>query len=136
MEDDVNFEDNFSNKLNLILNELKNKNGIFVFLDRKNNFTRNDEYVNDILLKPGYSFWLNSYLINSKGAKKLIKTNFLERIIPVDEYVPMMYYKFNDIKKELGNRIYPDEFINNYNNYNKYEKLIAYSSINPKIYKI
>jgi GR25 family glycosyltransferase involved in LPS biosynthesis len=135
MEDDINFHEDFNKKLKELLLELKKIEWDFCFLDRKLMYGEDiyiDKSVN--LIKPGYSFWLNSYLINANGARKLINTNFLQRIIPVDEYVPMMYYKSNQIVNEIGDRIYPEEFMNNYNNYDKYNKLIAYSSKNELTY--
>jgi GR25 family glycosyltransferase involved in LPS biosynthesis len=132
MEDDINFENDFNEKLKELLLELKDIEWDFCFLDRKFMYGNDLEKSNNLII-PGYSFWLNSYLINSNGAKKLINTNFLERIIPVDEYVPMMYYK-SDIRRDIGDRINPEEYMKNYDNFNKYDRLIAFSSKLPLSY--
>lgn len=43
------------------------------------------------LVYAGYSYWTVGYLISLKGAKKLIDAKPLENLIPVDEFLPIMY---------------------------------------------
>ena len=45
----------------------------------------------DTLVYPGYSYWALSYILSLEGAKKLINQQPLSRMIPVDEYLPVMY---------------------------------------------
>ena len=40
-----------------------------------------------------YSYWTLGYAISYKGAKKLIEQAPLDRLVPVDEYLPIMFNK-------------------------------------------
>merc|ERR1712025_830212 len=40
-----------------------------------------------------YSYWTLGYAISYKGAKKLIEQAPLDRLVPVDEYLPIMFDK-------------------------------------------
>ena len=39
------------------------------------------------LLYPSYSYWCIGYLINPNFTRKIIDSNFLQNIIPIDEYL-------------------------------------------------
>jgi collagen beta-1,O-galactosyltransferase len=52
----------------------------------------------DSLLWVGYSYWALGYLLTLKGAEKLLAGEPLGRLVPVDEYLPIMY----DRHPELG----------------------------------
>ena len=41
----------------------------------------------------GYSYWTVGYLLSLSGAKKLLEGNPLGKMVPVDEYLPIMYNK-------------------------------------------
>lgn len=41
----------------------------------------------------GYSYWTLGYLLNFDGAKKLLNGRPLQRLLPVDEYIPIMFDK-------------------------------------------
>merc|ERR1712224_1068196 len=42
-------------------------------------------------LKVDYSYGTYAYLLNRQGAEKLVKAKPLEKMVPVDEYLAMMY---------------------------------------------
>jgi len=42
------------------------------------------------IIQPGYSWTSHAYILSIRGAKKLLKSNLLEQLIPVDEYLPAM----------------------------------------------
>lgn len=50
-------------------------------------------YIPDVklLVRPGYSWWTLGYVITLEGAKKLLAPNPLQRFVPVDEYIPIMF---------------------------------------------
>ena len=53
-----------------------------------------DEYKLDgfeTLITPKYSYWTLCYMISLSGAKKLLAQNPLQKILPVDEYFPIMF---------------------------------------------
>ncbi|MFA8435696.1 MAG: glycosyltransferase family 25 protein [Marinifilaceae bacterium] len=42
------------------------------------------------IVKPGYSWTSHAYAVSLEGAKKLLSTNYLQNLIPLDEYLPVM----------------------------------------------
>ena len=40
-----------------------------------------------------YSYWTVGYLLSLNGAKKLLEGKPLGKMVPVDEYLPIMYDK-------------------------------------------
>lgn len=45
----------------------------------------------DILVYPDYTYWTLGYILNRKGAEKLVHANPLKNLLPVDEFLPIMY---------------------------------------------
>ena len=45
------------------------------------------------LAHPEYSYWTLGYLLSRTGAEKLLASEPLGKILPVDEYLPIMYNK-------------------------------------------
>ena len=43
------------------------------------------------LVRPGYSYWTLGYLISLRGAKKLIGQQPFQKMLPVDEYLPILF---------------------------------------------
>ena len=43
------------------------------------------------LVRPSYSYWTLSYLLSQRGAKKLIEGEPFGKLLPVDEYIPIMF---------------------------------------------
>ena len=43
------------------------------------------------LVIPRYSYWTLGYIISNRGAEKLIAGRPFDNILPVDEYIPIMY---------------------------------------------
>lgn len=90
-EDDVRFERNFVSKWLASLQNLNANDFDFVYFGRKKQ--TNDEEIS--LLKtfvmPKYSYWTIGYYITQKGAQKLIDANPLQNLLPVDEFLPIMY---------------------------------------------
>ena len=46
-----------------------------------------------VLARPHYSYWTLGYLISHRGAQKLIDANPFSNLLPVDEYLPIMFNK-------------------------------------------
>jgi len=42
---------------------------------------------------PHYSYWTLGYMLTYKGAWKLLQQNPLGKLLPVDEYLPIMFNK-------------------------------------------
>ena len=49
-------------------------------------------------LIPEYSYWTLAYALSLEGAKKLMAQAPLDRLVPVDEYLPIMYDKHNRVE--------------------------------------
>ena len=89
LEDDACFSDNFINKVDEI--ELPNNTDIVYFGRKK--FVDKEKKFNSKLIKPEFSYWLVGYYLTYSGALKLVQSNFMQNIIPVDEFVPIVYGK-------------------------------------------
>jgi collagen beta-1,O-galactosyltransferase len=51
------------------------------------NWVKGSQY----LVYASYSYWTIGYMLSISGAKKLIDAKPLKNLIPVDEYLPIMY---------------------------------------------
>lgn len=45
------------------------------------------------LVLAGYSYWTLAYVISQQGAQKLLNAEPLSKMMPVDEFLPIMYDK-------------------------------------------
>ncbi|XP_071948001.1 procollagen galactosyltransferase 2-like isoform X2 [Antedon mediterranea] len=95
LEDDVRFEAFFTMKLKKLLNEPQKLDIAWelIYLGRKILNHRLESWVSgsDMLLWPSYSYWTLGYIINQSGARKLVEQNPLGKMVPVDEYLPIMF---------------------------------------------
>jgi len=94
-EDDVRFEPYFRSKMQRLLAELEaiKLNWDLIFLGRKilNSVTEPWLENSDMLLHVNYTYWTLGYMLSHTGAQKLVAEEPLSKIIPVDEYLPIMY---------------------------------------------
>ncbi|XP_029658681.1 glycosyltransferase 25 family member [Formica exsecta] len=93
LEDDVRFEPFFRQKVNYVLAELSYL-GIewdLVYIGRKR-LAQSESPVegSKFLLHAAYSYWTLGYILSDSGAKKLIGAMPLGKLIPVDEYLPIL----------------------------------------------
>lgn len=95
MEDDVRFDQNFRQQWFKILERFKSlpDQYDFLYLGRKLNDGKYDEeiVVDQLFVRPRYSYWTIGYYITRTGIEKLLKANPTSRMIPVDEFLPIMY---------------------------------------------
>lgn len=109
LEDDVIFDHYFHQMATAALTEARSllKDFDLIYLGR-NPLGKDGPSVkgSKLLRRPGPSLTLTSYVISYEGAKKLIDTMPLEKMVPVDEYVGIMYDKHTneDIKKYFPKR--------------------------------
>lgn len=47
----------------------------------------------DNLVYPDYTYWTIGYILNVQGAKKLVDAKPLVNLIPIDEFLPIMFDK-------------------------------------------
>ncbi|KAF2901651.1 hypothetical protein ILUMI_04535 [Ignelater luminosus] len=46
-----------------------------------------------MLVRVGYSYWTLGYALSYRGARKLLDAEPLSRLVPVDEYLPILFDK-------------------------------------------
>lgn len=65
------------------------------YLGRKQVNPGNEEPVENVrnLVVADYSYWTLSYAISLQGALKLLNAEPLSKMLPVDEFLPIMYDK-------------------------------------------
>lgn len=93
LEDDVRFDPSFKRKLERILSN-KTFDWDLIFLGRKimrSNEENYEQIIEEFLIEPSYSHWTVGYLLSLRGAKMLVDEKPLQKILPVDEYLPIMY---------------------------------------------
>ncbi|XP_011877481.1 PREDICTED: glycosyltransferase 25 family member isoform X1 [Vollenhovia emeryi] len=93
LEDDVRFEPFFRQKVDYVLAELSDL-GIewdLIYMGRKR-LVKSENLVNGskFLVRAGYSYWTLGYILSDSGAKKLIGAMPLGKLIPVDEFLPIL----------------------------------------------
>ncbi|GIY68694.1 procollagen galactosyltransferase 1 [Caerostris extrusa] len=95
LEDDLRFEPYFKKKIQALLKEVQ-KIGLLwdlIYLGRKRLSEEGEPPVAGApnLVHVNYSYWTLCYLITLEGAKKLVAANPLPKLVPVDEYLPIMF---------------------------------------------
>ncbi|XP_053208665.1 glycosyltransferase 25 family member-like [Panonychus citri] len=99
LEDDVRFERSFRPRFKALLGAIKKYEESFggtdlIYLGRKaqtdEKFTQTA--INGLIL-PNYSYWTIGYILTQRGAERLINSKPLEKLLPIDEFLPIMYDK-------------------------------------------
>ncbi|XP_030142406.4 inactive glycosyltransferase 25 family member 3 isoform X1 [Taeniopygia guttata] len=109
-EDDVRFEAAFPARLQRLMEELEQaqQDWDLIYLGRKQVNDEDEAPVKGVrnLVVAGYSYWTLAYAISHHGARKLLATNPLSKMLPVDEYLPIMYDKHpnEDYKRHFSPR--------------------------------
>eukprot|EP00795_Rhopilema_esculentum_P010356 gene10356-19056_t len=105
LEDDVRFEPDFVRKMREVLQEAKDllwdEKWDLIYVGRKRMSLTAEERMAGTknLVWARYSYWTLAYIMRLSGAQKLIAGEPLKQLIPVDEYIPIMFNDHND--KEL-----------------------------------
>ncbi|XP_008284450.1 procollagen galactosyltransferase 2 [Stegastes partitus] len=96
-EDDVRFQANFKRRVLRLMEEVEQVelDWDIIYFGRKQVNPGNEEPVDDVrnLVVAGYSYWTLSYAISLQGAQKLLNAEPLSKMLPVDEFLPIMYDK-------------------------------------------
>ncbi|XP_055624472.1 glycosyltransferase 25 family member [Toxorhynchites rutilus septentrionalis] len=94
LEDDIRFEPYFKRRVRQVLDDARRIGGWdLIYLGRKRLQEEDEKWINtsDNLVKAGYSYWTLGYIITLDGAKKLLAEKPLKKLLPVDEYIPIMF---------------------------------------------
>ncbi|MGH0157726.1 UNVERIFIED_CONTAM: hypothetical protein FKN15_046046 [Acipenser sinensis] len=96
-EDDVRFQGNFKKRLLRLIEEidLVELDWDLIYLGRKQVNPTQEQPVENVrnLVEAGYSYWTLSYVISLQGATKLLNAEPLSKMVPIDEFLPLMYDK-------------------------------------------
>ncbi|NXU07199.1 GT253 glycosyltransferase, partial [Buphagus erythrorhynchus] len=109
-EDDVRFEAAFPARLQRLMEDLEQaqQDWDLIYLGRKQVNDEDEAPVKGVrnLVVAGYSYWTLAYAISHHGAQKLLATKPLSKMLPVDEYLPIMYDKHpnEDYKRHFSPR--------------------------------
>ncbi|XP_062136533.1 glycosyltransferase 25 family member [Drosophila sulfurigaster albostrigata] len=93
LEDDIRFEPYFRSNVLRVLEQAEQTPYDLIYLGRKRLKDENEPWVEgtDNLVHVGYSYWTLAYVITLQGAEKLLAAKPLEKLIPVDEFLPIMF---------------------------------------------
>ncbi|XP_022655285.1 uncharacterized protein LOC111247948 isoform X4 [Varroa destructor] len=105
-EDDIHFVPYFRKRVMETVKAIRDQGHLeLVYLGRKRLANASEPYLTgtDQLVQVDYSYWTLSYYINRRGAQKLIDGEPLSKIVPVDEYIPIMFDRkyFGHVKHHL-----------------------------------
>ncbi|XP_076142678.1 procollagen galactosyltransferase 1 [Alosa pseudoharengus] len=98
IEDDLRFEVFFKRRLQNIMEEVESQ-GLkwdLIYIGRKRmQVDHQEKSVPNIrnLVVADYSYWTLGYMMSLSGAKKLLAADPLTKMLPVDEFLPVMYNK-------------------------------------------
>ncbi|KAI4883009.1 hypothetical protein NFI96_020591 [Prochilodus magdalenae] len=98
IEDDLRFEIFFKRRLQNLMEEVEEQ-GLdwdLIYIGRKRmQVDHPEKSVPNIhnLVEADYSYWTLGYMISLQGAKKLLRAEPLKKMLPVDEFLPVMYNK-------------------------------------------
>lgn len=102
LEDDARFEGDFKPILTYLINEMKDKSikWELLYLGRKIMKANVETWNYSVKFRNGYgirnpdfSHWTVAYALTIDGAKKLLNQEPLKKIVPIDEYLPIMFDK-------------------------------------------
>ncbi|XP_076649518.1 glycosyltransferase 25 family member [Halictus rubicundus] len=94
LEDDIYFEPFFREMVKSILTELDNLRPMWdlIYLGRKRLVGSAESSIDGskYLVRAAYSYWTLGYILSRNGAKKLVEAEPLKKLVPVDEYLPIL----------------------------------------------
>ena len=107
LEDDVSFDDRFTEKLSKGLRLLKTLQPKWDLLYLGREPLGADLEVVEGIVRPGYSFGAYAYMMTRDCANKLVATAYDRALIPVDEFLPAMYvdHPRNDVRQVYPKRL-------------------------------
>uniref|UniRef100_A0AAY4B7U0 Glycosyl transferase family 25 domain-containing protein n=1 Tax=Denticeps clupeoides TaxID=299321 RepID=A0AAY4B7U0_9TELE len=98
LEDDVRFEPFFKRRLKAIMDDVEKSklNWDLIYVGRKRMQVKQPEVsvegVNN-LVEADYSYWTLGYALSLQGARKLLRVQPFCKMLPVDEFLPVMFNK-------------------------------------------
>ncbi|KAM8933898.1 inactive glycosyltransferase 25 family member 3 [Pelodytes ibericus] len=94
LEDDVRFGSFFKRKMTRLMEDVRRAelDWDLIYIGRKQVTTDPEVPVDNVpyLVVAGYSYWTLCYVISLQGAQKLLNAEPLSKMLPVDEFLPIM----------------------------------------------
>lgn len=91
-EDDIILADNFVDEFIISIKELPTYADM-AYIYRKALNKSAETKINDMWTQAKKSYWNCAYVITKSGATKLLQSSYINALIPVDEFLPMLYDK-------------------------------------------
>lgn len=93
LEDDIHFEPYFKFNALRTMEQASISDYDLIYFGRKRLKDEAEPAVagTENLVHAGYSYWTLAYVITLRGAEKLLAAKPLEKLIPVDEFLPIMF---------------------------------------------
>ncbi|CAG6013150.1 unnamed protein product [Menidia menidia] len=108
LEDDVRFEPRFKRRLQAIMDDIERVqlDWDLIYVGRKRMQVQQPEQsvegVNNLgvnnLVEADYSYWTLAYALSQRGAKKLLDAQPFSKMLPVDEFLPIMFNKHPNVQ--------------------------------------
>ncbi|XP_030640557.1 procollagen galactosyltransferase 2 isoform X2 [Chanos chanos] len=98
LEDDVRFEPRFKRRMKAIMDDIEKAqlDWDLIYVGRKRMQVQQPERavenVNN-LVEADYSYWTLGYALSLQGARKLLRAQPFGKMLPVDEFLPVMFNK-------------------------------------------
>uniref|UniRef100_A0A8C6MG91 Collagen beta(1-O)galactosyltransferase 2b n=1 Tax=Nothobranchius furzeri TaxID=105023 RepID=A0A8C6MG91_NOTFU len=103
LEDDVRFEPRFKRRLQAIMDDIDRAqlDWDLIYVGRKRMQVQHPEQsvdgVNN-LVEADYSYWTLGYALSQQGARKLLAAQPFTKMLPVDEFLPIMFNKHPNVQ--------------------------------------
>jgi collagen beta-1,O-galactosyltransferase len=92
LEDDVVLCPHFSQILEQKKEEINQIQYDLLYIGRRPSLNEQTEQkISDSIVIPKYSYGAHAYILSLSGAQKLINANYLQNLLPVDEFLPILY---------------------------------------------
>jgi GR25 family glycosyltransferase involved in LPS biosynthesis len=107
LEDDIILCENFVEKVREVFISIKDLNVDLLYLGRRPRNPDSEIKIDRNIVKAKYSYGMHGYLLTYDGAKKLLESNYLNNLFPLDEFIPLLYddnYPLSQYLKYFENR--------------------------------
>lgn len=93
LEDDIRFEPYFAERAEQLMEDARRIGGWNLIYFGRKRLQENEEFLSESenFVKVSYTYWTLGYVINLEGARKLLAAEPLKRLLPVDEFLPIMF---------------------------------------------
>jgi collagen beta-1,O-galactosyltransferase len=93
LEDDIRFEPYFMERAEELMQEARAIGGWDLIYFGRKRLQENEIFLeeSDNFVKVSYTYWTLGYVITLEGARKLLASEPLTRLLPVDEFLPIMF---------------------------------------------